>query len=307
MARLTDIVGGALRGFTHLAAVAATYFNQLAEVARTFRVLRPLCGRGWTISTYSMMLAPEAHRRAADSVHNLNESCKLLEDAWSNADLRASVCSIVPYLYPPDDRAVGQRRTELLLRASQRFSEGLYEEAVLLVYSQVDGLFQDRAATAEAGYGRLFSKRPVKQSEDDPAREFTEIVRATKTMIGVDEAFFLAVRDAMTASVRETTLEDRASRHGVLHGRVLGYGTRTRAAQAFAFLAGAIELLVASWERLPLTRHEGYEMPFSEAPPGLRIAVSAVWFSQVRSVYLALDSTPDSTLLFAVNQPPASN
>jgi hypothetical protein len=250
-----------------------------------------------------MLLAPEAHRRAADVVHDLDASGKLLEDAWSNADIRESVCAIVPYLYPPDERAVGERRTQLLVRASERFSEGLYEEAVLLVYSQVDGLFQDRAATAEIGYERLFSGRPVKRNEGDPAREFAEIVRATETMIGVDDAFFLAVRQAMSAPIRETTLDDAASRHGVLHGRVLGYGTRTRAAQAFAFLAAAIELLVASWDRLPLTREEGYETPASEAPTGLKITLDAMWFSQVRSVYIAMESAPDSAVLFAVNQP----
>ena len=86
---------------------------------------------------------------------------------------------------------------------------------------------------------------------------------------------------------------------------MLGYGTRTRAAQAFAFLAAAIELLVASWERLPLTDEEGYEIPFSDVPTGLKIILDAMWFSQVRSVYIAMEGSADSAVLFAVNQAPS--
>ena len=79
----------------------------------------------------------------------------------------------------------------------------------------------------------------------------------------------------MTDSVATTTLGDRASRHGILHGRALGYGTRRRAAQSFAFLAACVEILVASFEELPLSYYDGHEMPDSETPPLLCFARTA--------------------------------
>ena len=83
----------------------------------------------------------------------------------------------------------------------------------------------------------------------------------------------------------------------------MGYGTRVRAAQAFAFLAAAVELLVASWPELPLTDHEGWNVPASQLPLGLQVIMKAARFSQVRGVYVALQRSPDATVLFAVHQP----
>jgi hypothetical protein len=105
-------------------------------------------------------------------------------------------------------------------------------------------------------------------------------------LVSTEDEFFLLVRELMTESITETTLEDRPSRHGVLHGRVLGYGTRRRAAQSFAFLAGCLEILVASYEQLPLSRHEAHEVPTSETPFGLALILQAMAFLPVRSVYL---------------------
>jgi hypothetical protein len=66
---------------------------------------------------------------------------------------------VVPYVYPPEQRRVALRRQELLERASLRFSEGLYEEAVLLTYSQLDGMFRDIAlARGDEAFTRLFAK-----------------------------------------------------------------------------------------------------------------------------------------------------
>jgi hypothetical protein len=105
-------------------------------------------------------------------------------------------------------------------------------------------------------------------------------------MIGTEEEFFLAVREGMTEDVRETTLDDHPSRHGVLHGRVLGYGTRRRAAQTFAFLAGCVELLViTAGDDLGLTEEE-LDMPADELPAGTHFILAAQLAAPVRAVYI---------------------
>lgn len=299
MPRLSEfrrILGEALAGFT---AAAVGYFDHMSEVADTFRRLMPLGREGWAISTIGVTLSPEAHRAAAlaDDVH---EAEAILQECWSDPDVQRSVCSVVPWVYRVEDRRLAERRRDLLLRASQRYADGLYEEAVLLIYSQLDGMFRDRADEGEEAYSRLFSKRRV-GGPAGAARQFVDIVAESNTMLATEQEFFLMVRESMTAPVSETTLGDHPSRHGVLHGRVLGYGTRTRAAQAFAFLATCLEMLVASRDRLPMTRDEAHHTPVHDAPDGLRVLLRAKSYSPVRSVYLALPNI-DRDVLVASNQ-----
>ncbi len=291
MRRAGEVFGGVL-------AAMATYFDRLAETAKVFRRLIPLGAGGWAISTYGIMLAPEQHKAAAEALPDRVGAAAILEDAWSDAAMRKAICSVVPWLYAPDQRDIGWRRKELLERASDRFSEGSYEEAVLLVYSQLDGLYQDRAAAGEVAFKRLFSRRPVRESNDGAAvRQFVDIVTQSKTMVATEEAFFLVVRELMTEPVDATTLDDLPSRHGVLHGRVLGYGTRRRAAQAFAFLAASLEVLVASFDPLPLSHYEAHEMSDSQTPPGLQLILAAMAYLPVRTVYLQSQRTGHDVLL----------
>lgn len=284
-----------------LVTAAAGYLAELHERADAFRRLIALGGEGWAISTYGMMLAPEAHRGAATTAGDPEVASAYLEEGWSDPGVRRSICAIVPWVYPPATRGIGRRRAELLERASWHFDEGRYEEAVLLVYSQLDGLFRDRAETGEAAFSRLFSRRPV----GGHAKEFADIIRESATMPATESEFFLVVRDLMTESVNVTTLDDHPSRHGVLHGRVLGYGTRRRAAQSFAFLAAALELLVASFDQLPLSRYESHEMPSEEWPLGLRLILHAKIFAPVRSVYLSARQTGNAALVEVAEEEPA--
>jgi hypothetical protein len=118
-------------------------------------------------------------------------------------------------------------------------------------------------------------------------------------MIGVEPDFFLAARDALIARADVTTLEDGASRHGVLHGRVLGYDNRRRAAQAFAFLAGCMEILVSSREDVPMTHKEAHQTAVLDADPALQFIVRLPLHTPVRSVYLANKATAAGSTLFA--------
>lgn len=265
----------------------AQYGASLQEQAEVFRGLVPLGAHGWTISTYGVILALDAHRAAAGhAATDLEAADGTLEELWSDGELRRLVCSLVVYVYEPEDRELAERRRDLLLRAAERFDEGMYAEAVLLVYSQLDGLFADRAeAEGERAFAHLFKKY---KPRDPEVRQFTDIVQASESMISTEHEFFLAVRELLSANVTETTLGDHPSRHGVLHGRVLGYDNRRRAAQAFAFLAGCIELLVASRDGVPMTRAEAHETPFSQAPPELRFLILTRSRSPVRGVYLSL-------------------
>ena len=265
-----------------------TYFDGLKAGAEIFRQLLPLGQDGWALSTYGVMMAPEAHAQAAAmATTDRRAAARELERGWSGLDAQRAACALVPYVYQASERALALRRQALLERAVARFQEGLYEEAVLLLYSQLDGVFRDFAqAHGERAFARLFSRAPVGKKHED-LKQFGDLVTGSDKMIGTEYEFFLQVRDGMTMAVDHTTVEDHPSRHGVLHGRVLGYGTRRRAAQAFAFLAACLDLLIASLgDELSITDEEN-DMPSDDMPEGLTFILSAMLFDPVRSFYLS--------------------
>jgi hypothetical protein len=301
---LNDLAQGLRRTLGPLVEAAARYYADLQAQAETFRRLIPLGAEGWAISTYGLMAVPDAHRAAADSTHDLARASAMLEEGWSDSGARLCICGLVPYVYRPDDRDIALRRQELLERASDNFSHDRYEETVLLVYSQLDGIYRDKAASVgEQALADIFSRKGDYSEQSDRVRAFRDIVTESRTMSGAEPEFFLHVRDALTESVRSTTLEDKASRHGVLHGRVLGYGNRRRAAQAFAFLAASLELLIALEGGPLMTEEEAHVLRPEEAPVGLNFIVLAGSYLPVRSVYLATRGLGNDVFLATEESP----
>jgi hypothetical protein len=178
-------IGAAIQGFFSrvskaaepiLTALAQAYAD-LQQQAELFRDLKKVTVDGWTISTFGVIAARAGHREAAEAVA-LDEASRLLEQTWSDSDLRRLMCSLVRYVYPAEQRAIADRRRELLLRACDRFDEGLYAEAVLLVYSQLDGTFQDRAdEEGDEAFRRLLADAP---SAPNCVSSSTSSVRLTR-------------------------------------------------------------------------------------------------------------------------------
>jgi hypothetical protein len=163
---------------------------------------------------------------------------------------------------------------------------------VLLSYSQLDGLFRDAAGLGvEPALQRLFSQARIGRKREG-APQFPDLVASSRSMLGTEEEFFLAVRERFIEPVDVATLDDHPSRHGVMHGRVLGYDNRRRAAQAFAFLAACLELLIAG-ARYGFPEPDppaASQLPRRDGPApaveGLQFIVRAKSFAPVRSVYL---------------------
>jgi hypothetical protein len=79
--------------------------------------------------------------------------------------------------------------------------------------------------------------------------------------IGAAIQAFFSRADRAAERVLTAMAEVSANLHEqaeVLHGRILGYDSRRRAAQAFAFLAGCMEILVSSREKTPMTVRSVY-------------------------------------------------
>ncbi len=117
-------------------------------------------------------------------------------------------------------------RNRLVMRALKRHEEGDYEAAVLMLLPQIDGVVFDLTSN-DFGF---FHRAKEHYFEDD------------ETVAGM-ELVLRRVWKVVNRDVRRTTESDEFLRHGILHGRVLGFGTQTNSTKAIALLGGVINWL----------------------------------------------------------------
>lgn len=116
-------------------------------------------------------------------------------------------------------------RSELLGKAYAHHRSGAYEASVPIVLAQVEGFVAD-----VTGGKLFFTRRPDKAADvlDDTA------------IVSLHEALPV-VRDYFSKGMDHTADEGSLSRHGILHGRELGYGTYINSVKAFVLLQALVE------------------------------------------------------------------
>lgn len=190
---------------------------------------------GWIV----FELAPqdcymEAAQMVADGL--VAEAEEVIVADWNDSDalkLRFSVHR-VQSLYRDlqaerwhlDDRDVGHGRAELVAEAIDNHRDGRYASATSIALAQIDGIVSDFADNS-------FFSRDRKTSE--PRVAITDNV----TLPG-HPAGLTALHRLLTEHCGETSVEGRLLRHGIVHGRELGYGTLRNSTQALATLLAVI-------------------------------------------------------------------
>lgn len=129
---------------------------------------------------------------------------------------------------------VGAARWELARKAQMLHLEGHYDAAVPLILNAIEGL------VADSETGKLFftgnDQRMIGLLEPG-------------TLVGM--ACSLKVLHSLYKTpVRETTTDCIMSRHGIMHGRVLGYGTKVASAKCWTLLDAVVEILIARQPRI---------------------------------------------------------
>jgi hypothetical protein len=166
---------------------------------------------------------------------DLDAAENILVEGW-NAE------SVLQYMGPrmnvlgaadPALRAIGAGRAELVSKAWAHHVAGAYEASVPLVLAQIDGITFDVTAGLDGGRGSTFFNNSKVSVIDD------------RTVAGFGKSLAVA-RRWWNRPVDETMTGDQVSdattsRHGVLHGRDLTYGTRIASTKSFV-------LLLAVWE-----------------------------------------------------------
>jgi hypothetical protein len=132
-------------------------------------------------------------------------------------------------------------RQELIELAWQDHKDKRYHATVPIITAQIDGIIQDLTGKS------FFNKKD------------TEHLSANETLAS-DPTALPELAKMMSRSRSKTTTEplDVPQRHGVQHGRDLGYGTRRTSTQAFATLLSLTELIEA------ITKGEQFKVPEPE-------------------------------------------
>lgn len=129
-------------------------------------------------------------------------------------------------LYQEDERwnRIGLARLRLLDQAYDLHREERYAGAIALVLAQIDGIFIDKT--------------------DRPARSFFEFRKAElvddATLVG-HPLGLLQLSKLLGEEQRTTLIGDKLNRHGVVHGRLLGFDTLRNSTKMWAALLCVIE------------------------------------------------------------------
>lgn len=190
----------------------------------------------------------EDYRRAAQLVRqgNVQDAEQLIVESWNGADatLLHQTVHKVQHLYKvanaeyddPSERDVGHPRAMLIHEAVENHREGRYASSITLALTQIDGVVADFSDE-----GHVFFSRD--RSTGEPRAALTD----DETLAG-HPAALAALARLMTERCDTTEITGRLLRHGILHGRELGYGTRRNSTQALATL-----LAVVTWAQ-PIAR-----------------------------------------------------
>lgn len=193
---------------------------KLAEAVSLFAPLGwAMCGRWHQNGTLRVLrdaargVSPEDIDKAITEVWN-SENRVFLQHAaapirqWSNSH------------YP--FKQVLWDRVALIEKAIQHHFAGAYEASIPIILAQIDGMSRDLTGQS------FFSKANADPYLDD------------ETLAGIEENLPV-VRRVFSADVRESGSFGYVSRHGVLHGRDLGYATRVNSTKTIVLVAALAE------------------------------------------------------------------
>jgi hypothetical protein len=188
------------------------------------RIAAALSPLGWP---YFGSVPSDAYREATQLAEagKTEEAEQLLEDAWNELDtlLRLPKHRVFG-LYGPDwDYETGMSRQRLFAQAIELHFSGHYAGAVSIVLPQMEGIFIDMTGKGASD----FFERNNRHLLDD------------QTLPG-HSLGLKALARYMTRAVTKTQTKGVLTRHGILHGRELGYDTRRNSTKA---LVGALALI----------------------------------------------------------------
>jgi hypothetical protein len=156
-----------------------------------------------------------------------DEAEEVLTEAWDSEMLLRRAAHQVGLLGHPDQELNEpfRLRAELLYKAVDHHKAGSYEASILIVLAQIEGLVADVTG------GKLFFSKSDQRKAD---------IVAVNSLATLDEALPV-VRDLFSQSQNVSGATGGLSRHGILHGRELGYQTRINSVKCFVLVQSLVD------------------------------------------------------------------
>jgi hypothetical protein len=208
-----------------LARTAHSQYDELIQLPSEVAVnLAPL---GWiAFGTAPAEEYREASRLAARGEGEAAEA--LLTKTWNDDDRLSWAITRIKSLYSGNEsiRAIGHQRWKQLAEALENHRHERYASAICIVLPQIDGIVHD--LTGQAAKSFFASGAKAKHLHDD------------ETIAGHPDGLAVLAR-LFNKDRRSTTVEGELRRHGILHGRELGYDTLRNSTKVFVALLSVIE------------------------------------------------------------------
>jgi hypothetical protein len=196
--------------------------SQVADAVAVFAPLGWVMCRRWHVQGTLTAL-----RRAADGATSI-ELDELITDTWNTDNKTWLRDAAAPMRVWSNSHRAFKRllwnRVGLIEKAIEHHEAGAYEATIPIVLAQVDGMTRDLTGTS------FFSK-----ANHDPYIDDT-------TLAGM-ETNLPVVRAVFSADIKESGHHGSVSRHGVLHGRDLGYATRVNSTKTIVLVTALAEYL----------------------------------------------------------------
>lgn len=206
---------------------ACRHLDRLDETTRT------LTENGWA----HCELAPgEAGHRAAQLFRagRAREADELMVAAWTGEDealFRLAKHRIFSMYWSGEEddepSTLGAERARLIDEAIELHRTEKYAGAIPIVLAQADGIVADWSEDRKGLFRRNWDGTPAAKVVDET------------TMAGHPDVL-LAFSLLLTERIDETQVNGDLARHGILHGRELGYDTLVNSTKAFAGLLAVV-------------------------------------------------------------------
>lgn len=238
-----SMIGSDDHSFLNLIAKIALYpiYGPTWEADRLFKdiveFVRLFTPHGWAPVKRGSV---ELIRSGLDTYHisgSLDQAERVLVDGWNEGNRIHTALLPLQMLGARDERkwAHSKERWSHVERALVHHQDAAYEASIPIVFHQIDGIVQDFAKNGVTLFDG--SKHYIKYFQDDSSLlGFPEISGPLRRKYG--------------ETVHQTGVEGKLSRHGILHGRELGYGTLANSTKVFVLLAAIVEWGVSQASRI---------------------------------------------------------
>jgi hypothetical protein len=197
----------------------------LVSSARSLLLFAP---RGWAPCGLTPQSMLDKALEVYDRTGSIEDSETVLVEGWNESPLSLRFCETRLRGLGMADEELGRlcrARADLVEKALTHHQSGAYEASVPIVLAQIDGLVRDTTEGAHGFFSGLGDRSHLRDST---------------TLPGVDEGLD-ALQKYFGARQDVSSSTGGASRHGILHGRELGYDTKMNSTKALVLLLAVIE------------------------------------------------------------------